>query len=279
MTSPPGAKDPASSPSKRNLIFMATAVALTIAAAITTYAWQNGSIATEPPITPGQSAEEAARIAGFDDRDKAAIEAIVRDYIMEHPEILPDAMQVLRQRQTAAQIKGLHDEIVTPYAKAFAGNPDGDVVLAEYSDFACGFCRASVADVKKLLEDDPKLKVVFHELPILSDESGTAAEWAMAAAEQGKYIAFHDAMFAAGRPSSATIQQAATKAGLDMDAARKFVASDAGEKTINKNIEIARQLSFSGTPSWVIGDQVLSGAVGYDALKKAIAEARKGAGS
>lgn len=220
-------------------------------------------------------AAEALAEAGFDTKDKAAIEAIVRQYILDNPEIIPEAIQVLQSRQAARRIEGLRPQIETPFAKSFAGNPDGDVVLVEFADFACGFCRQSVEDVKKLIAEDPKLKVVFQELPILSEESETAAAWAMAAAEQGKYYAFHNTLYETGRPSQATIEEAARKVGLDMAKARGFVASGAARERIEQNINLARQLEFSGTPSWVVGNQVLSGAVGYDALKAAIAKARE----
>ena len=250
-------------------MFMATAFALTIAAAIGTYAWQAGAIGTEAEPTD-MDADAAAVAAGFDKKDKAAVEAIVREYILAHPEIIPEAIEVLQTRRAAQRIDMVRDKIETPFAASFAGNPDGKIVLVEYSDFACGFCRKSVDDVTRLIAENPDLKIVFHELPILSDDSNLAAAWAMAAAKQGKYYAFHKAMFAAGRPNEQTIASAAQKAGLDMAAARAFVASGEAQNVIEANIGVAQRLEFSGTPSWVVGNQILSGAVGYDALKAAI---------
>lgn len=252
---------------------MAVAALLTVAAGIGTFFWQGGSI-TAPSGKAAQNAEAAAVAAGFDTQDKAAIKAIVRAYILENPEIIPEAVQLLQTKQAAKRIDGLRAEVETPYAAAYAGNPDGDVVLAEYSDFACGFCRQSVSDVARLVNEDKNLKVVFHELPILSDESRIAAAWGLAAAQQGKYYAFYKAMFAAGKPSQTTIDQAAKSAGLDMAAARSFAAAPTTDRLIDKNISIAQQLEFSGTPSWVVGNKVLNGAVGYDELKAAIDEAR-----
>lgn len=254
-------------------MFMATAFALTIAAAIGTYAWQAGAFGTE--AEPKQlSAEDAVLAAGFDKSDKAAVEAIVREYILAHPEIIPEAIDILRTRQAAQRIDAVRDQVETPFAASFAGNPDGKIVLVEYSDFSCGFCRQSVADVERLIADNPDLKIVFHELPILSDESNLAAAWAMAAAKQGKYYAFHKAMFAAGRPNDKTVLIAAENAGLNIAAARAFVASNAAKQVIENNIGIAQRLEFSGTPSWVVGNQILNGAVGYEALNNAIDAAR-----
>ncbi len=252
---------------------MGAAAFLTIAAGVGTLLWQSGATVTSGGAL-AQDADKAAAAAGFDTKDKAAIEAIVRAYILENPEIIPEAVERLRGKQAAKRIGSVRSEIETPYASAFAGNPNGDVVLVEYSDFACGFCRQSVADVARLVGEDKNLKIVFHELSILSDESRVAAAWGMAAAQQGKYYAFYKAMFAAGRPSQATIEQAAKTAGLDMASARSFVASKQAEEVLDGNIRIAQQLEFSGTPSWVVGNQILNGAVGYDELKSAIADAR-----
>lgn len=262
-------------PKQRNWIFMATALALTAAAALATYAWQGGYFTASAPVEADESAEEAARAVGIDANEKAAIEAIVRDYILANPEIIPEAVQILQERQAAARIDAIRNKIETPYAASYAGNPDGKVVLVEYSDFACGYCRQSVADVKRLIADNPDLKVVFHELPILSDESNVAAAWAMAAAKQGKYYPFHTAMFGLGRPNQSTIEQAAKTAGLDMAAARAFVASGEADGVIDDNISVAQRLQFNGTPSWVVGNQILSGAVGYDELNEAIARERE----
>lgn len=245
---------------------------LTVAAGIGALMWQGGSSVSDGAAA--QDADKAAAAAGFDSNDKAAIEAIVRAYILENPEIIPEAVEQLRGKQAAQRIASIRSQIEKPFAAAFTGNPDGDVVLVEYSDFACGFCRQSVADVARLVGEDKNLKIVFHELPILSDESRVAAAWGLAAAQQGKYYAFYKAMFGAGRPSQTTIEQAAKTAGLDMAAARSFVASKQADEVIDGNIRVAQQLEFSGTPSWVVGNKVLNGAVGYDELKAAIAEVR-----
>ena len=119
------------------------------------------------------------------------------------------------------------------------------------------------------------MRVVFRELPILSRESEAAARVSLAAAEQGKFAAFHDALYAAGRPSAATIEQAAGQVGLDMTKVQVVVKAPRAEQELTQNVEIARTLGFTGTPSWVVGDRILSGAVGYDALKQAVADARE----
>lgn len=254
---------------------MVSGIGLALVAAVSVYSWQSGMLTPDPD--PEQSVDEAIAAAGFDKNDKAAIEAIIRAYILENPEIIPEAVDLLRARQAAKRIDAVRTQIETPYAgNSFAGNPDGDVVLVEFTDYACGFCRKSLPDVDKLLAEDPNLKIVFRELPILSDDSATAAGWALAAARQGKYYEFHQAMFETGRPTAANIETAAKKAGLDLASARQFAESEAVRTEVNQNITVAQQLEFTGTPSWVVGDRVMIGAVGYDELKQAVEDARAG---
>jgi protein-disulfide isomerase len=200
----------------------------------------------------------------------------VRAYLLKNPEVVQEAMDRLRQKQLAAQIAPYRKQIETPYAGAWIGAKDGDVTLVQFFDYACGYCKASLPDVHRLVREDPKVKVVFRELPILSRESETAARVSLAAAEQGRFAAFHDAMYAAGRPAPETIGAAARQAGLDEAQLRAAVTTPRAEQELGRNIELARILGFTGTPSWVVGDQVLSGAVGYEALKKAVAAAREG---
>ncbi len=207
-------------------------------------------------------------------KDKAAIEQVVRNYILDHPEILPEAMDRLRDRETKKQLAGAAELVEAPFPGAILGNPQGKVTMVEFTDFACTYCRQSVADVEALIAANPDLKVVIRELPILSPGSAEAARMALAAAEQGRYAAFHKAMFEAGRPDAQTIAVAARAAGIDMARARRVIAEPRIDAEINKNMAFARQLGFDGTPSWVIGEALLSGAVGQKELAKAISEAR-----
>jgi protein-disulfide isomerase len=209
------------------------------------------------------------------DAERAKIEAVVHDYILAHPEIIPQAMEKLQQRETSKVVDTNRKRIETPFASAWAGNERGDATLTIFYDYACGYCRASLPDVERLLKDDKQLKVVFRELPILSDDSDLAARASLAAAAQGKFKAFHDALYAAGKPTPQNIERVQKQVGIDATAAAKVQASPEAQREIEGNVQIARDLRFSGTPSWVIGDQILNGAVGYDALKAAIAEARK----
>lgn len=221
-------------------------------------------------------AAKAALAAGIDSKQQAAIEAIVRNYILENPEIIPEAVEILQNRQKGAALDGIRAEIESPFAgNAYAGNPNGDVILVEYSDFACPYCKQTTADIDRIVKEDKNIKVVFRELPILSEASNDAALMALAAAKQGKYYQFHKTMFATGRPTPSTIESAAKEVGLDMAAARKFIKSPEARKELQNNIQIARKLQFTGTPAFVIGNQTEVGAVGYNGLKEMIAKARK----
>ncbi len=211
---------------------------------------------------------------GIERSDRAEIEAIVHDYILNHPEIIPEAMERYQAKQMAKQIDAVRSDLETPFAGAWTGAAKGDVVLVEFADFACGFCRRSVADVERLLREDKNLKVVHRDLPILSEESVVAAKTALAAAKQGKYRDYYLAQFAGGPPSEASIKAAAAKAGLDSAALQKAFLNGDLQAEIEKNLGFARDLGFNGTPTFIIGDRVLQGAVGYDELKKAIEEAR-----
>ncbi|UVO55644.1 DsbA family protein [Sphingomonas sp. SUN039] len=200
--------------------------------------------------------------------DKAAIEKIVHDYILEHPEILPEAMDKLQERETTKAVAANRKAIETPYAGAWEGNPDGDVVLVEFFDYACGYCRASLPDIERLLKEDPKLKIVYREMPVLGPDSTAAAELSLRVAKTGRYAAFHRAAYAA-RPDAAARARLAQQFGVDPKA-----KDAAAEREIAANLQLQSALRLSGTPSWVVGDKLLAGAVGYDALKAAIAEVR-----
>lgn len=202
--------------------------------------------------------------------DKAEIEKVVHDYLLEHPEILPQVADRLRARQTEQLVANVGPALSMPYPGAVLGNPNGSRTLVEFTDFACTFCRHSVADVDALIAADPQLRVVIRELPILTPQSADAAKMALAAAEQGRYPAFHRAMFAAGRLDQQTITAAAAVAGLDMERARKTIADPRVEAEINRNFDYARALGISGTPAWITGTTMIDGAVGREALAKAI---------
>ncbi|MCB2065111.1 MAG: thioredoxin domain-containing protein [Erythrobacter sp.] len=197
-----------------------------------------------------------------------------RAALMADPEMLRDASLELQRRDTVARIEPIRSELETPFPGAVLGNPNGSVTLVEFTDYACGYCRASLPDVANLIEANPDLRVVIREYPILSAGSVDAARMALAAAEQGKFAEFHQAMFAAESLSAANIEAAARASGMDVDRAQRAIDMGMFDAQMENNVFLARNLGVSGTPAWVVGDQVLSGAVGPDVIGAAIAEAR-----
>jgi len=146
--------------------------------------------------------------------DKRAIEKIVHDYILEHPEIIPQAIERLQAKRMSSTIADNRMALEKPYAGAWEGAANADVTVVEFFDYACGYCRASLPDLAKLVGSDAKVKIVYRELPILSEESSDAAKVSLLAAERGQYMAYHKALYGAGKVTRDTIVAAAAKAGI-----------------------------------------------------------------
>lgn len=231
---------------------------------------RSSAIAGIAGLVIGGGAVALASGGGSEGGSRADVERIVRSYLLENPQIIPEAMEVLRSRETATVVSANRAALETPFAGAWAGAEDADVVLVEFFDYACGFCRKSNADVDRLLADDKKLKVVWRELPVLGPDSQAAAEASLAAARQGRFRQFHERLFAAGRPAAEAVAQVQQQVGV-----RSLPGSPETQSELDKNFRLARAINASGTPTFVVGDKVLQGAVGYDALKDAVAEARR----
>lgn len=197
-----------------------------------------------------------------------------RETLLANPEILPEAMQELQRRDMVARIEPLRDELEAPFPGAVLGNPNGEITLVEFTDYACGYCRTSLAHVNALIAANPDLRVVIREYPILSAASADAARMALAAAEQGKFEAFHNAMFASDGLSADDIDNAARIAGLDLARAQLSIEGGLYETQLQNNVFLGQNMGLSGTPAWVIGNQVLTGAVGEEVIGAAISEAR-----
>jgi protein-disulfide isomerase len=237
--------------------------------------WKNAAAGLGAAAVGALVAVAAMQGLGGGRPDPAATGEIVRNYILDHPDLLPEAMDRLHSKETAQLIAANRDAILTPFPGAVGGNPKGDVTLVEYFDYACGYCRESLKDVDRLAADDPNLRIVYKALPILSDWSDQAARLGLGAAQAGKFRQFHEALYAAA-PSAGTAIAEADKLGIDTAAVVK--APDIGRE-IDTNLQTVRALHISGTPTFIVGDQLLSGAVGYDALKQAVAAARAGRGA
>ena len=196
---------------------------------------------------------------------------IVRQGMLADPKILSDTVDALRDAQYAPVLNTYRAAIETPFGSSWKGAAKPDVTLVEFFDYACPYCKASNPYVNRLLQEDKGLRVVYKELPILGPDSVTAARLSLAASGAGRFAQFHDTLWAAGRPAPDTIAKASQAAGI----APTPNNDPAIEAELKRNFQLAGQLGATGTPLFVIGNRVMNGAVGYDALKQAIAVARK----
>jgi protein-disulfide isomerase len=224
----------------------------------------------------------------FSDAQRGDIETIVRNYLVAHPEVLEEAMNELTKRQAAAE-QQKHEASITQNADTIfnsprgvvLGNKDGDVTFVEFFDYNCGYCKRAMADMLDLMKSDPKLKVVLKEFPVLSEGSIEAAKVAVAVRMQDpsgkKYLDFHQRLLGGRGPADKARALAAAKdAGLDTARIEKDMASPEAKATIEENFKLAEDMGMNGTPSYVIGKQVVIGAVGLDGLKEKIGVARCG---
>ena len=217
------------------------------------------------------------RVAAPGGLEQARIGRVVHDYVLAHPDILPEAMDRLRAQDTAKAIAASGDTLETPVGDAWAGNPKGDVTVVEYFDYNCGYCRASLPTIAQLIAQDPKVRVVFRDLPVLAPSSGIAAQMSVAAALDGKFARFHDALYAAGPVSDATLAGAARVAGLDPAALRQAAQAPAVVDAVRDNLSTAHALGVAGTPAFVIGDHLMTGAQPLADLQAAVDAARTAA--
>lgn len=195
---------------------------------------------------------------------------IVRQGMLADPAILTDTADALRDAQYAPVLEANRAALETPFASSWKGSAKPDVTLVEFFDYACPYCKSSNPVIDRLVSEDKALRVVYRELPILGPDSVAAARLSLAASQVGRFGQFHDALWAAGRPAPETISVAAQVAGL----APAPPNDPQAEVELKRNFDLAGKLGATGTPLFIVGDKVLNGAVGYEALKAAIAEAR-----
>jgi protein-disulfide isomerase len=233
-------------------------------------------------------APPAASAQSFSDAQRGDIETIVKNYLVAHPEVVEEAMAELSKRQAAAEAEKSEAAVSENAEKIFnsprgvvLGNRDGDVTFVEFFDYNCGYCKRAMADMLDLIKSDSKLKVVLKEFPVLSQGSVEAAQVAVAVRMQDpggkKYLDFHQKLLGGrGAADKARAMAAAKDAGLDMARIEKDLASPEVKSTIEENLKLAETMGLNGTPSYVIGKQVVIGAIGLDGLKEKISTARCG---
>ena len=225
----------------------------------------------------------AAQTEGFSEGQVKSIEKIVKDYLLSHPEILTEAQEAYERKMEAARADATRAHLPMFY-KALASMKSGldsmsigsgDVTVIEFFDYNCGYCRKTLPDLVKLIENEPNVKVQFMEYPILAPESKDASRVAIAAAKQGKYFEFHKAMFTISRASKESALKVAEQLGLDMAQLKADMASPETDALLSQIAEAGKQMFIDGTPTFVIGDKVNPGWTQYDQLKDFVSEARK----
>jgi len=226
--------------------------------------------------TPPATAQSA-----LDDGEKAEVEQIIRDYLLANPELLLEVMERLEAKQKAAARDQAERRIAENKADLFEAegdfvvNPDGDVPLIEFFDYQCGYCKRILPSVQRLLAEEPGVRFVFKEFPILGPVSTFAAKAALASRQQGKYLEFHNALMSYRQGlSEDLVMAAAAHVGLDVERLRIDMASSEVNATIEANLRLAQAMGIRGTPTMVIGDTLVPGAINYERMVELVAEAR-----
>lgn len=215
---------------------------------------------------------------------KAEIEALVRDYILQHPEIILESVAIMQAREEAQKSQSAkqalvdnRDALERDPGDPVLGNPDGDVTIVEFFDYQCGYCKTMMQPLLDLVHADGNIRLILKEFPILGPASETASLASLAAARQDKYMEFHIALLALrGRLSPEAIWQVALETGLDVDTLKADMADPALQTQIRKSFKLAQALEIQGTPAFTIGTHVVPGAVSKEQLAELVAEARAG---
>ncbi len=220
----------------------------------------------------------------FDAREERAIREIVADHLRQNPEIILEAVRLLRERQARAEddrrrqaIPRLRDRLERDPNSPVGGNPGGDVTIVEFFDYRCPYCKRVAPTVRELLERDGNIRLVYKEWPILGPDSEFAARAALAAREQGRYPEFHDRIMGLKRVDEASVLAAARELGLDVARLRADMRSPETERHLAETMELAERLGITGTPAFVVGEELIPGMADRATLEQLVARAREGA--
>ena len=228
-----------------------------------------------------------ARAQTISDAQRGEIERIIKNYLVSHPEVLQEAIGELEKRQADAEtakhragVEEHKDLLFNSPRQVTIGNPQGDVTMVEFFDYNCGYCKRALSDMMELMKSDPKLKIVLKEFPVLGPGSVEAAQGAAAVRMQDKggkkYLEFHQKLLSGrGQADKARALAVAKDVGLDVARIEKDLASDEVKATIAESMKVAEALGLNGTPSYVIGKDVVIGAVGLEALRGKVETARQ----
>ncbi len=234
------------------------------------------------------SSPAPARAQNMSAPQRAEIESIIKGYLLAHPEVLHEALAELEKRQTAAEaekhqaaVKDNAQTLFNSSRQVVLGNPQGDTTLVEFFDYNCSFCKRAMADMLDLLKNDPKLKIVLKEFPVLGEGSVQAAQVSVAVRMQDKtgkkYLDFHQKLLGGrGQADRAHALAVAKEVGMDMTRLEKDMAGDEVKASLEESFKLADALGLTGTPSYVVGSNIVIGAVGLAALKEKVNTARCG---
>ena len=228
------------------------------------------------PLRPAGAAELAPE-------QRREIESIIHDYLLQHPDVLIEAMRAAEEKVKTEAGEKAQQALVARRSEVFddpgtpvGANPKGDVTLVEFFDYRCPYCKQVQPRLKELLAGDHQLRIAYKEFPILGSVSVAAARAALAAHRQSKYEAFHDAMMAAsGQITEDTVYQVADAVGLDVDRLKRDMSSPQIDAALKTNHALAEALDITGTPGFVIGDQIVPGAIELSSLKELVTEAHR----
>ncbi len=248
----------------------------------------SGLAVTSLLAAPVSAAEEPPRAAdeSVSPQQRQAIEAIIRDYIADHPEVVIDAIQAYQaqmqreqQQQAEAALQESEDDLLNDPRTPVAGNPDGDVTIVEFFDYNCGYCKQVLPSIQTLLETDENVRYVFKEFPILGAGSVVASRAALAVwnLSPEKYLPFHVALMnSRGSVSEQHVFGVAEQVGVDPEALKAEMQEPEIDEKIRDNIALGQRIGIRGTPAFIINDQIVPGAVSLDALRDLVGAAREG---
>lgn len=231
-------------------------------------------------LIPAQSG--LAQDPVFSEAETKGIEEIVRAYLLEHPEVIRDAIEALQAKEQAAKadkqagaLVAHKDRLLSDPASPVAGNPMGDVTVVEFFDYKCPYCKRVTPALAELIEADKGVRLVFKEFPILGESSVLAARAALAAQKQDRYFDFHNALMAhRGTFDDGAIGTIAESLGMDAARLRADMTAPEIDRQLADNHALAQAMAIRSTPTFVIGDQIVPGAISIDDMKALIAAAR-----
>jgi protein-disulfide isomerase len=222
----------------------------------------------------------------FNDQQRQAIGEVVKDYLLKNPEVLTEVIAELEKRQAEAQrvaqsgaLKETRQTLLNAPHSYVAGNPSGDITLVEFFDYNCGYCKKALADVQSLVKSDSKLRVVLKDFPVLGPDSVEASRVALAARKQlqgEKLFDYHmKVMDTRGRVNGERALAVAKELGLDVARLQKDMESLEVRSALQENMGLGDKLGLTGTPAFIIGDEIIPGAVGVEPLKQVVANVRQ----